>query len=97
MTMKSNADDDHAVDDDGGNGDDEVNRDDDQDRPPVSPTRLSSDWVAINRWIIAPTPIHYSLLQSSALQSTLVQSSTTAIHRNTLKYAPVKFIEMLLN
>ena len=43
MTMKSNADDDHAVDDDGGNGDDEVNRDDDQDRPPVSPTRLSSD------------------------------------------------------
>ena len=46
--MKSNADDgddkvDHAVDDDGGNGDDEVNRDDDQDRPPVSPTRLSSD------------------------------------------------------
>ena len=48
MTMKSNADDDddkvdHAVDVDGGNGDDEVNRDDDQDRPPVSPTRLSSD------------------------------------------------------
>ena len=50
--------------------------------PPVSPTRLSSDWVAINQWIMDLTPTQFTCTKFTAIHC--IYCTKNPIHCNTL-------------